>query len=299
MVETTAVRAADSIPDPTPGPTPGRAPGGPAGRPDGARIGLRIVALGYLAVIVLVPVVVVCWRTLAQGGSEFWAAISSEQAVTAFRLTIEIAAAAVALDVVFGVGVALLLTRFRFPGRRLLNALIDLPVSVSPIVVGLALVLVYGPVDGWFGRGLNDAGIQIIYSLPGMILATTFVSLPLVVREVAPVLEEVGSEQEQAARVLGAGALQVFWRITIPTIRWALLYGIVLSLARCLGEYGAVKVVSGGVSGAGQTQTATLLVDERVEQFEPGAYQVSLVLVAIAVLAIVVVTFLRPTEDKS
>jgi sulfate transport system permease protein len=162
----------------------------------------------------------------------------------------------------------------------------------------LALVLVYGPYNGWFGASLHRAGIEVIYAVPGMVLATAFVSLPLVVREVVPVLEDEGIEQEQAARVLGASALQRFVRITLPTIKWALAYGVVLSIARSIGEFGAVKVVSGNVSGSGQTQTATLLVDERVEQLEPGAYQVSLVLIAVAVIAIVVVSVIRPKESS-
>jgi sulfate transport system permease protein len=259
---------------------------------------LRVAALGYLGLIVMVPLGVVTWRTAHQGGSQFWSAISSDQAVTAFRLTAVVAGLAVLIDVLFGVGAALLLTRYTFPGRRLFGILIDLPISVSPIVVGLALILVYGPVDGWFGSPLHRAGIDIIFAVPGMVLATAFVSLPLVVREVVPVLQEEGFEQEQAARVLGAGGWQTFWRITLPTIKWGLAYGIVLSLARSIGEFGAVKVVSGNVSGAGQTQTATLLVDERVEQFEPGAYQVSMVLIAIAVVAIVIVAFVRPKEAR-
>lgn len=264
-----------------------------------SRYGLRALALAYVAALVVVPLVVVLWRTIAQGGDAFWSAISSPQAIEAFRLTAIVAGSAVVINTVFGVGVALLLTRYRFPGKRLLGVLIDLPMSVSPIVVGLALVLVYGPADGWFGLGLHNAGIDVIYAVPGMVLATTFVSLPLVVREVVPVLEDEGLDQEQAARVLGASALQRFVRITLPTIRWALAYGVVLSIARSIGEFGAVKVVSGNISGVGQTQTATLLVDERVEQLEPGAYQVSLVLIAVAVVAIVIVSFIRPKEQAT
>jgi sulfate/thiosulfate transport system permease protein len=263
----------------------------------GIRYALRGAAVAYVAVIVLLPLGIVSWRTLDQGGAAFWAAISSPQAVESFRLTALVAGSAVLLNVVFGVGTALLLTRYHFPGKRALGVLIDLPISVSPIVVGLALVLVYGPVNGWFGEPLHRAGIEVIFAVPGMVLATAFVSLPLVLREVVPVLEEEGLEQEQAARVLGASALQRFRRITLPTVKWALAYGIVLSIARSIGEFGAVKVVSGNVSGAGQTQTATLLVDERVEQLEPGAYQVSMVLIAVAVLAIVVVSLIRPKED--
>jgi sulfate/thiosulfate transport system permease protein len=261
------------------------------------RLVQRFIALAYVAVLVLVPLVVVFWKTVSAGPSEFWSSISSQQAVTAFRLTAEISLAAVALNTVFGVSLALLITRYRFPGRRLVSALADLPISVSPIVVGLALVLVYGPVDGWFGRGLHSAGIDIIFAVPGMILATTFVSLPLILREVVPVLDEAGTEQEQAARVLGANAWHRFTRITIPIIRPALLYGIVLSLARSIGEFGAVLVVSGNVSGAGQTQTVPLLVSERIQQLEPGAYQLAFLLIVVTVLAIVLV-FLRRSRTE-
>lgn len=268
----------------------------PPRSPRPARYGLRALAVGYVGVLVVLPLAVVLSRTVRQGGARFWAAISSAQAEDAFRLTAIVAAWAVALNVVFGIGAALLLTRYRFRGKRLLSVLIDIPVSVSPIVVGLALVLVYGPYSGWIGAPLHRAGIDVIYAVPGMVLATTFVSLPLVVREIVPVLAEEGMEQEQAARVLGASAPQRFRRITLPTIKWALAYGVVLGLARSIGEFGAVKVVSGNISGVGQTQTATLLVDERVEQLEPGAYQVALVLIAVAVLAIVVVSLIRPKE---
>lgn len=261
-----------------------------------SRYTLRTVALTYVAILVALPVTVVLWRTVDDGAGRFWAAISSEQAAQAFRLTGLVAGVAVVINVLFGVGVALLLTRYRFAGKRLLNVLIDLPISVSPIVVGLALVLVYGPRNGWLGRPLAEGGIQVIYAVPGMILATAFVSLPLVLREIVPVLQDEGMGAEHAARVLGASGAQRFVRITLPTIRWALAYGIVLSLARSIGEFGAVQVVSGNVSGAGQTQTATLLVNERVQQLVPGAYQVSVVLIAVAVVAIVTVSLLRPKE---
>jgi sulfate/thiosulfate transport system permease protein len=259
----------------------------------------RILVILYVAVLVMVPMFVVTYRAFADGLSAFWTAISSDDAVTAFRLTIEIALAATAINVVFGVGVALLVTRYRFFGRRLLGPLTDLSVSVSPIVVGLALILVYGPLKGWFGKGLADAGFQVIYALPGMILATAFVSMPLVLREVIPVLEEEGIDQEQAARVLGASAFQRFIRITLPTIRPALAYGIVLSLARSIGEFGAVKVVSGNVSGIGQTQTAPLVIDQRSEQFTGGEYQLAFVLILITVFAIAVVSIRRKREQHA
>jgi sulfate transport system permease protein len=260
---------------------------------------LRGLAILYVGVIVVLPLIAICGRVVDQGWTTFWDAISSSEAQKAFELTGIVAAWAVVLNTVFGVGVALLLARYRFPGKRLLSALIDLSMSVSPIVVGLALILVYGPINGWFGKGLHDQGIDIIYHTPSMVLATAFVSLPLVLREVVPVLQDEGIEQEQAARMLGANAWQRFWRITLPTIKWALAYGVVLSLARSIGEFGAVKVVSGNISGSGQTQTVPLVVDERVETLEPGSYQIALVLILIAVVAIVIVSLIRPKEGTS
>jgi sulfate transport system permease protein len=261
-----------------------------------SKYALRLIAIGYVGVLVALPVGLVLWRTIGQGAGAFWSAISGPQAQHAFELTAIVAGSAVLINTVFGVGVALLLARFRFPGRRLLDLLIDVPISVSPIIVGLALILAFGWTTGWFGANLQNAGVQVIFATPGMILATAFVSLPLVVREVLPVLEETGLEQDQAARSLGANAWQRFRRITLPTVKWALAYGVVLSIARTLGEFGAVRVVSGNVSG--QTQTVTLLVDERAEQFEPGAYQLSVVLIAVAALCIVIISLIRPNNEK-
>ena len=172
----------------------------------------------------------------------------------------------VLINLVFGVGISLLLVRYEFPGKRLLSALIDLPLSVSPVVVGLSLLLVYNGRDGWFGPTSENGASRSSSATPGMIMATCFVALPLVIREVVPVLQEIGDEQEQAARSLGANSRQTFWRITLPSIKWAVVYGVVLSLARSLGEFGAVKVVSGNVLN--QTQTATLLVEEKYQNFE-------------------------------
>jgi sulfate transport system permease protein len=264
------------------------------GRKRGSRITQRVIVLLYVAVIVLVPLVVVTWRTFEPGLGAFWSAISNQQAVSAFKLTAEVSLAAVALNLVFGVGTALLLVRYRFPGKRLLNALIDVPLAVSPIVVGVALVLVYGPTHGWFGTTLASHGIDIIFKVPGLILATTFVSMPLILREIVPVLQEEGIDQEQAATVLGANAWQRFRRITLPTIRPALAYGIVLGLARSIGEFGAVNVVSGNTSGANSMQTVPLVIAERVQQFEPGANQLSFVLVLITIAAIFIVGLRRP-----
>jgi sulfate transport system permease protein len=242
------------------------------------------------------PVVVVVWRVVEQGWSVFWDAITAPDAIHAYQVTAQVVGMAVLINTVFGVGTAILLARYRFPGRSLLNVLIDVPISVSPIIVGLALVLAFGWTTGWLGSALQSAGIQVIFSTPGMVLATAFVSLPLVLREVLPVLEEEGIEQDQAARSLGANAVQRLRRITLPTIRWALAYGIVLSLARSLGEFGAVRVVSGDITG--QTQTVTLVVDQRAEQFEPGAYQLAVLLIAVSAICIVAISLIRPRRER-
>jgi sulfate transport system permease protein len=236
----------------------------------------------------------VFWRTFEDGTEAAWAAVTQPEALHAFKLTLLIAAIAVPLNTVFGVVCALLIVRRRFRGKGLLNAFVDLPLALSPVVVGLSLFLLYGR-DGWFGW-LDDRGIQILFSLPAMVIATIFVSLPFVAREVVPTLRELGDEQEQAARTLGAGSWQTFWRITLPSIRWAVVYGVVLTTARCLGEYGAVAVVSGRLQG--ETETATLRVEERYESFDlAGAYAISIVLALIAVLVLVAMTALRPEEE--
>lgn len=257
-----------------------------------AKYGLRLLSLTYLLLLLVIPVGWIGWLTFEDGIGPFFEALSTPTAIHAFQVTIEVALWAVVANTIFGVGAALLLVRHRFPGKRLLNALIDLPVAVSPVVVGLALILVYGrfnPVGGW----LADRGIQIIFSVPGMVLATIFISLPLVVRSVAPVLAEMGEEQEQAARTLGAGRWQTFYRITIPGIRAALGYGVVLCLARAIGEYGAVAVVSGRL--VGETQTMTLFVQERFENFEQGAaFAAATALALIAVIILLLTKLLNP-----
>jgi sulfate/thiosulfate transport system permease protein len=265
--------------------------------PRASRYGLRVVALAYLALLLVLPVALIVWRTFHAGISAAFDSLTTDEAKSAFKLTIEVAVVAVIANTIFGIGAAVLLVRHRFPGRRLLNALIDLPLAVSPVVVGLALVLIYGRLEP-IGGFLDRAGIQVIFSTPGMIIATIFVSMPLVVRSVAPVLEEVGMEQEQAAWTLGAGSFLTFWRITLPAIRGALAYGVVLSLARALGEYGAVAVVSGRL--VGQTQTLTLFVEAHFQNFdEAGAYAASLVLALIAILSLIATKLLRPRSRKS
>jgi sulfate transport system permease protein len=259
---------------------------------------LRLIVVGYLFFLVIWPVALVAAKTFSNGLAPVINALRQPEVIFAFELTLSAAWWAVVINTIFGVGISLLLVRYTFPGRRALNAMVDVPLSISPIVVGLALVLVYSGRTGWLGGGLERAGLQVIYAPPGIIMATAFVSMPLVIREIVPVLQEIGTEQEQAARSLGASSLQTFGRITLPAIRWALLYGVVLSLARSLGEFGAVKIVSGGV--AMRTQTATLLVEERYQQFgvvnSITAYTAAFILALIAVLALIIITSLRPSK---
>jgi len=250
---------------------------------------LRLIAFGYLGVLLVVPVGLVFYRTFEHGVAAVWDSITTPAAVSAFWLTIEVAAIAVPLNVVFGIATALVLVRGRFPGKRWLDALVDLPFAISPIVIGLALLLLYGR-EGWFSF-LADNGIQILFSVPGIVLATVFVSLPFVAREVAPVLREIGDEQEQAAETLGASPWQTFRRITLPAIRWGVAYGVVLSTARAIGEFGAVSVISGKI--AGETQTLTILVEQRYGNFDlAGAYAASALLALIALLTLMAMTLL-------
>src|SRR5215212_6773542 len=256
----------------------------------------RSLVIAYLFLLVVWPVSLVVMHTFAGGLDNLQTALTDPDVVFALQMTVYVAVWAVVINTIFGIGISLLLVRYDFPGRGILSALIDLPLSVSPVVVGLALLLAYGGNNGLLGPTLQDAGLQIAFAPLGIIMATAFVSLPLVIRELVPVLHEIGTEQEQAARSLGAGPWQTFRRITLPSVKWALVYGVVLSLARSLGEFGAVKIISGNI--AGQTQTATLSVEEKYQDFQQGtAYATSFLLALIAVAALVVVSVLRPKED--
>jgi sulfate transport system permease protein len=258
------------------------------------RLGLRTFALGYLGVLLVAPVGLVFYRTFEKGIGAALESVTTEEAQHAFWLTVQMVAIAVPLNTIFGVVAALAIVRHRWRGRAIFNALLDLPFAVSPVVVGLALFLLYGR-QGWFGDWLAENGLRIIFSTPGMVLATIFVSLPFVVREVIPVLREVGTDQEQAAETLGAGPWQTFRRITLPAIRWGVAYGVVLTTARALGEFGAVAVVSGHV--AGRTETLTLRVQERFEAFDlTGAYAASVVLAILALLTLFSMNLLKRKE---
>lgn len=253
---------------------------------------IRFLVIAYLFLLVAWPVSLVVTHTFENGFDALSALFADPDIVHAIRLTIIASVIATVINTVFGVSVSLLLVRTDFPGKRLLSAMLDLPLAISPIVVGLALVLVYGGRGGWFGPALESWGLQIIFSPVGIILATAFVALPLVIREVVPVLGEVGIEQEQAAQSLGASGWQTFWRITLPGIRWAIVYGVVLTLARSLGEFGAVKVVSGNILG--ETRTATLAVEESYLNFnQEGAYAIAFLLASVSVACIIVVSILR------
>jgi sulfate transport system permease protein len=259
-----------------------------------ARLGLRTVALGYLAVLLVLPVGLIFYRAFGDGVEHVLHSLTTPEAQHAFWLTLVMVLVAVPLNTLFGVVAALVIVRGRFRGKSLLNAAIDMPFAVSPVVIGLALILVYGQ-EGWVGGWLADNGIRVIFSPLGMILATTFVSLPFVAREVIPVLREIGTEQEQAASTLGASPLQTFLRITLPAIRWGVAYGVVLTTARALGEFGAVSVVSGKI--AGRTETLTLHVEDSFQHFDlTGAYAASIVLALMALATLLLLNLFKAKE---
>jgi sulfate transport system permease protein len=261
-----------------------------------ARYGLRFAALCYLTLLLVLPVGLVFFRTFENGLGPVWTAMTDPDFLHALWLTILIALIAVPLNTIFGIACALVLVRQRFRGKAVLNAFVDLPFALSPVVVGLSLFLVYAR-TGWFGPWLGAHGIQIVFALPAMVLATIFVSLPFVVREVVPVLREIGTEQEEAAWTLGASPFSTFRRITLPAIRWGVTYGVVLTTARCLGEFGAVSVVSGNLIG--KTQTLTLHVNNRFQAFDlVGAYTASVVLAVLALMTLFLMNLFRKETPR-
>ena len=262
-----------------------------------AKYGLRTLALAYMALIVLVPVGMIMRRAFEDGFGPFWTAVTQPDALHALRLTLEIAAIVVPLNTVFGIIIAIMLVRHSFPGKAVVTASLAPPFALSRVVVGLCLILPYGH-DGWFCAALAREGVQVIFSMPGMVLATIFVSLPFVAREVMPVLREIGTEQEQAAATLGANAVTTFRRVTLPAIRWGVIYGVILTTARAIGEYGAVAVVSGNVIG--QTETMPLFVKRAYEGFDKqGAYSASVVLAVIALSTVLLMTLFKPRSKEA
>jgi sulfate transport system permease protein len=259
-----------------------------------SRWGLRFLGIGYLTALLLAPLVMIFFKTFEDGIGPPIDAITSPDGLHALKLTLLMVVVAVPLNTIFGIGCALLLVRHKWKGNAIIDGIINLPFAISPVVIGLALFLLYGT-NGWFGPALAEAGIKILFSIPGMLLASIFVSLPFVVREVVPVLQEIGTDQEQAASTLGANSWQTFWRITLPAIRWGVAYGMVLTTARVLGEFGAVTIVSGSISG--ETQTLPLFVAKQFEGFNfAGAYGASLLLAVLALSTLLAMNLLKRKE---
>jgi sulfate transport system permease protein len=243
------------------------------------------VAIAYLGLVLYIPAANVFYQAFKKGVGPFLHNLTEPNFIHAVRLTVMLAAIAVPFNTVFGLCAAWALARKRFPGRAFLLSVIDLPFAISPVVAGLMIVLLYGR-NGWFGGWLQAHDIKIVFAFPGMVLATAFVSMPFVAREVIPVLEEAGVDQEEAAKTLGANGWQTFWRVTLPNIRWGLLYGLILTNARAMGEFGAVSVVSGNI--AGKTQSLPLFVEEAYKSYETeAAYSAAVLLALLAVVTLI------------
>jgi sulfate/thiosulfate transport system permease protein len=265
-------------------------------RGNGIKYGVRFLALGYLAALLIAPLALIFKDTFKDGVSPVWTSLSNVDTVHAAKLTLYAMVIAVIANTVFGVAIALYLARRKGVLATILGAFIDLPLALSPVVVGLALLLVFAN-TGWFGTWFADNGFPVVFAFPSIAIATAFVSLPFVARELIPVLREIGEEQQHAAATLGATQLQTFWRITLPAIRPALTYGIVLTAARALGEYGAVAVVSGAI--VGQTETLTLVVQRDWNNYDqPGAYTTSLFLAAMAVIVLIALNLVKPAHER-
>jgi sulfate/thiosulfate transport system permease protein len=266
-----------------------------SGTSTASRWGLRTLGLGYLLLLLLAPLVMIFYKAFEEGLAPPFEAITSADGLHALKLTLLMVVISVPLNTIFGVGCALLLVRHKWKGNGVIDAVINLPFAISPVVIGLSLYLLYGT-DGWFGPALAEAGIKVLFSVPGMVLASIFVSLPFVVRETVPVLQEIGTEQEQAASTLGANAWQTFWRVTLPAIRWGVAYGVVLTTARVLGEFGAVTIVSGSITG--ETQTLPLFVEKQYANFnQAGAYGASILLAVLALVTLLGMNLLKRKED--
>src|SRR5215216_1428696 len=255
-----------------------------------SRWSLRVLGLGYLTMLLLIPLVMIFYKTFEEGIGPPLDAITSPDGLHALKLSLLMVVIAVPLNTIFGIGCALLLVRHKSKLNPVIDAVINLPFAVSPVVIGLSLYILYGT-GGWFSF-IGEEGFKILFAVPGMVLASIFVSLPFVVRETVPVLQEIGTDQEQAASTLGANGWQTFWKVTLPAIRWGVTYGVVLATARALGEFGAVAVVSGKISG--QTETLPLFVENEYNNFNvAGAYAASIVLAVLAVIVLVTVGWLR------
>ncbi len=263
----------------------------PLCEPTTVRLALTVIALGFLALFLALPLAAVLIEAFRKGTDAYWDAISTPDTVSAIQLTLFTAAIAVPLNLVFGVTAAWAIAKFRFRGRSLLITLIDLPFSVSPVISGLIYVLVFG-LQGWLGPWLTAHGIKIIFAVPGIVLATIFVTFPFIARELIPLMEEQGTEEEEAAIVLGASGWKTFWLVTLPNVKWGLVYGVLLCNARAMGEFGAVSVVSGHIRGL--TNTVPLHVEILYNEYDfVGAFAVASLLALLALLTLAVKTFLE------
>jgi len=281
------VAAAPARPDARPAACPGTRPGArdAAGEPAWVRRTLIGVALVFLALFLFVPLVSVFAQALAKGVEVYWAALVEADAVSALKLTLLAAGISVPLNLVFGVAAAWAIAKFDFRGKSLLLTLIDLPFSVSPVIAGLIYMLVFG-LQGWCGEWLRDHDLKIVFAVPGIVLATVFVTFPFIARELIPLMQAQGQEQEEAARVLGASGWQILWRVTLPNVRWALLYGVILCNARAMGEFGAVSVVSGHIRG--QTDTLPLHIEILYNDYQfAAAFAVASLLAGLALVTLV------------
>jgi sulfate/thiosulfate transport system permease protein len=266
------------------------------GRTRWGRRGLIVAAVGWVVVLLLLPMVAIVWTVVRAGLDEVGETLSEPDVIHAFQLTAVITLITVVVTTVFGVIVAWVLVRQRFWGRSLLNATVDIPFALSPVTVGLAAVVLFGP-GGWFAPFFQARGIQIIYAVPGMVLVTIFICIPFTIREVVPVLQEIGLDEEDASRTLGASVWHTFFRVTLPNIRWALAYGVALTTARAIGEIGAVLIVSGLLQG--KTETATLFIFRAYEERQTAeAYVVALVLAAVSVTLLLLIELFRHRQER-
>lgn len=265
--------------------------GAAARRPGVAEWALILAVAGYAALLLLGPLAAIAWGALSQGLGVLWEQVTSADALSALKLTLGLALGATLINTVLGVCVAWALVRDRFPGQRVINGLVDLPFAVSPVIAGLMVILLFGR-GGWLTPLADALGVKVVFALPGMLLATTFISLPFVIREVMPVLSQIGLDQERAAYTMGASEWQAFWHITLPAIRWGLLYGVSLTFARSIGEFGAVLVVSGGVSGL--TETSTLFIFRSLDDRNyVAAYSTAALLATISFVVLVCMEVFR------
>jgi sulfate/thiosulfate transport system permease protein len=264
--------------------------------PDWVRWSLIAIALSFITLFICVPLGLVFIQAFSKGIEAYWSALSQADTVAAIKLTLLVALATVPLNTVFGVAAAWAITRFEFKGKSLLTTLIDLPFSVSPVISGLIFVLLFGA-QGWFGDWLMEHDIKIIFAVPGIILATLFITFPFVARQLIPLMQEMGNQEEEAALSLGASGWKTFWAVTIPNIKWALLYGVLLCNARAMGEFGAVSVVSGHIRGL--TNTLPLNVEVNYNEYNVvGAFSSASILALLAIVTLILKTALEKKTSR-